>query len=260
MSSIDFAIFLSISFLKFNFLRSLRWTVRDIGIWMADEIAKIEGNEVTAGFVNRQSKDNISNNNKLAVRPTEKVAKFPKKVALKSPKKTGVKKKNYYNTKLSFSKDPRNPNVLANATATVTAAIESDVTESVTDADKGIGSGSEVVAIEISGSDVSLTLDEIESEAGEGSTEGGLDTETLLTDSEGEDDPDDSTLSSDLAAAEIGDENENEDEDEMEDVDVIAVTERSDDPFPAIDEGPTMMPVAVIAAVDMIKFSTFLMQ
>lgn len=231
---------------------------------MADEIAKIEGNEVTAGFVNRQSKDNISNNNKLAVRPTEKVAKFPKKVALKSPKKTGVKKKNYYNTKLSFSKDPRNPNVLANATATVTAtvtaAIESDVTESVTDADNGIGSGSEVEAIEISGSDVSLTLDEIESEAGEGSTEGGLDTETLLTDSEGEDDSDDSTLSSDLAAAEIGDENENEDEDEMEDVDVIAVTERSDDPFPAIDEGPTMMPVAVIAAVDMIKFSTFLMQ
>jgi hypothetical protein len=197
---------------------------------MADEIAKIEGNEVTAGFVNRISKDSSSNNNKLAVRPVEKVAKFPKKVALKSPKKTGVKKKNYYNTKLTFSKDPRNPNVIASATAA--ASIGAEVTDTGTD-DEDLETA------------VSLTLDEIESGIGSESALGASEEEGAV------EEEDDVAISEEEVRLETGD--------EMEDVDVLQLTERSDEIPSAADEAPTMMPVAVIAAVDMIKFSTLLM-
>lgn len=208
---------------------------------MADEIAKIEGNEVTAGFVNRISKDSSNNNNKLAVRPVEKVAKFPKKEALKSPKKTGVKKKNYYNTKLSFSKDPRNPNAIAIATAT--AALGAEVIGNDTDA----GSDNDSDTSEALRTAVSLSLDEIESGVGyepDGSS--------IASEASGEDSDD--VISSDdeeAIAQETGD--------EMEDVDVLQLTERSEELTPAADEAPTMMPVAVIAAVDMIRFSTILM-
>lgn len=231
--------------LNVSFLLVLRWTVRDIGIWMADEIAKIEGSEVTAGFVNRISKDSSSNNNKLAVRPVEKVAKFPKKEALKSPKKTGVKKKNYYNTKLSFSKDPRNPNAIAIATAT--AALGAEIigtdTDAGSDSDNDI-SGDTVEALETA---VSLSLDEIESGTGYESDGSSIAVEAS------EEDSDDVTSSGDeeVRAEETGD--------EMEDVDVLQLTERSEELSPAADEAPTMMPVAVIAAVDMIRFSTLLM-
>jgi hypothetical protein len=200
---------------------------------MADEIAKIEGNQVTAGFVNRISKDSSSNNNKLAVRPVEKVAKFPKKVALKSPKKTGVKKKNYYNTKLTFSKDPRNPNVIASAAAAASMGAQgAEVTDTVTDDDDLENT-------------VSLTLDKIES---------GIGSESALGASEEEDtveEEDDVSITEEEVPLETGD--------EMEDVDVLQLTERSDEISSAADEAPTMMPVAVIAAVDMIKFSTLLM-
>jgi hypothetical protein len=200
---------------------------------MADEIAKIEGNQVTAGFVNRISKDSSSNNNKLAVRPVEKVAKFPKKVALKSPKKTGVKKKNYYNTKLTFSKDPRNPKVIASAAAAASMGAQgAEVTDTVTDDDDLENT-------------VSLTLDKIES---------GIGSESALGASEEEDtveEEDDVSITEEEVPLETGD--------EMEDVDVLKLTERSDEISSAADEAPTMMPVAVIAAVDMIKFSTLLM-
>jgi hypothetical protein len=201
---------------------------------MADEIAKIEGNEVTAGFVSHISRDSGSNNNKLAVRPVEKVAKFPKKVALKSPKKTGVKKKNYYNTKLTFSKDPRNPNAIASTTATAIMGAEAKVTGTCTE-------DLETAA--------SLTLDEIESGVGIGT-----ESATGVSEEEGateEGEVDEVSVSDDEAPVEAGD--------EMVDVDVLQVTERSGELSSVTDEAPTMMPVAVIAAVDMIKFSTLLM-
>jgi hypothetical protein len=227
------------------FLLTRRWTVRDIGIWMADEIAKIEGNEVTAGFVNRVSKDSSSNNNKLAVRPVEKVAKFPKKVALKSPKKTGVKKKNYYNTKLTFSKDPRNPNAIASATAagTLGAGVLNKDTESET-----------ALANEQA---VSLSLDDIDIRVDGGSQEDG--TASGAFDGAAADEEEDNEDGTDASLSDTEEETPVETGDEMEDVDVLQLTERSDELSTAADDAPTMMPVAVIAAVDMIRFSTLLM-
>lgn len=215
---------------------------------MADEIAKIEGNEVTAGFVNRVSKDSSSNNNKLAVRPVEKVAKFPKKVALKSPKKTGVKKKNYYNTKLTFSKDPRNPNAIASATAagTLGAEVLNKDTESETALANEQG--------------VSLSMDDIDNRVNGGSQEDGTALgafDDAAADDEEEEDNEDGTDASMSDTEE--EETPVETGDEMEDVDVLQLTERSDELSTTADDAPTMMPVAVIAAVDMIRFSTLLM-
>ena len=229
-----------------HFLLTRRWTVRDIGIWMADEIAKIEGNEVTAGFVNRVSKDSSSNNNKLAVRPVEKVAKFPKKVALKSPKKTGVKKKNYYNTKLTFSKDPRNPNAIASATAA--GILGAEVLNKDTESETALTNEQAV----------SLSLDDIDNRVDGGSQEdstalGAFDGAAADEEEDNEDGTDASRSDTEEGETPI------ETGDEMEDVDVLQLTERSDELSTAADDAPTMMPVAVIAAVDMIRFSTLLM-
>lgn len=228
------------------FLLTRRWTVRDIGIWMADEIAKIEGNEVTAGFVNRVSKDSSSNNNKLAVRPVEKVAKFPKKVALKSPKKTGVKKKNYYNTKLTFSKDPRNPNAIASATAA--GILGAEVLNKETESETALANEQAV----------SLSLDDIDNRVNGGSQEDG--TALGAFDDAAADEEEDNEDGTDASMSDTEeDETPIETGDEMEDVDVLQLTERSDELSTAADDAPTMMPVAVIAAVDMIRFSTLLM-
>lgn len=206
-----------------------RWTVRDIGIWMADEIAKIEGKEVTAGFINNKSSDVDSNNNKLQVRNTEKVAKFVKKVALKSPKKSGVKKRNYYNTKLTFSKDPKNPNVLAAAaTASATAAIDAD--GSSMDTDESFVDG-------VVDNDVTVDNGIIDVE------EGRLSDSIAFTEFDQSEQDTDAEME-ELYEGEV-----------MEDVDVIDVLNR-EAPTSEPDEPPSMVPVYVITAIDLIKFST----
>ena len=214
-----------------------RWTVRDIGIWMADEIAKIEGFEVTAGFINNKSSDMDSNNNKLQVRSPEKVAKFVKKIALKSPKKTGVKKRNYYNTKLTFSKDPKNPNVLAAAATAATLTEEGDVDtvksvadgveDDVVSVDDGVDEAAEAEGdAEGSAEDSITSLDSVRTESDQYEQES---TDTVIEESyEG---------------------------DVMEDVDVIDILNGGITPSGA-DGPPSMVPVSVITAIDLIKFST----
>jgi hypothetical protein len=206
--------------------------VRDIGIWMADEIAKIEGHKVTAGFINNKSSDVDSNNNKLQVRSAEKVAKFVKKVALKSPKKTGVKKRNYYNTKLTFSKDPKNPNVLAAAaaaTATATAAVGTE---------EGAMNTVDIFVDGVEYDDV--TVDNEMNDVEEGSAE---DARTE-SDSYEHEDTDTLTEASEALEGEI-----------MEDVDVIDIVSSEVVPQ-GVHEAPSMVPVSVITAIDLIKFST----
>lgn len=195
---------------------------------MADEIAKIEGNEVTAGFINNKSSDVDSNNNKLQVRSAEKVAKFVKKVALKSPKKTGVKKRNYYNTKLTFSKDPKNPNVLAAAAAT--AAIG---------AEEGAINTAESIVDGVEYDDV--TVDNEMNSVEEGSAD---DARTESDSYEHED--------TDTMTEEASEESEGE---IMEDVDVIDIVSSEVVPQ-GVDEAPSMVPVSVITAINLIKFST----
>lgn len=195
---------------------------------MADEIAKIEGNEVTAGFINNKSSDVDSNNNKLQVRSAEKVAKFVKKVALKSPKKTGVKKRNYYNTKLTFSKDPKNPNVLAAAAAT--AAIG---------AEEGAINTAESIVDGVEYDDV--TVDNEMNAVEEGSAD---DARTESDSYEHED--------TDTMTEEASEESEGE---IMEDVDVIDIVSSEVVPQ-GVDEAPSMVPVSVITAINLIKFST----
>jgi hypothetical protein len=194
---------------------------------MADEIAKIEGHEVTAGFINNKSSDVDSNNNKLQVRSAEKVAKFVKKVALKSPKKTGVKKRNYYNTKLTFSKDPKNPNVLAAAAATAASGTE----EGAINAVESIVDGVEYDDV---------TVDNEMNDAEEGSA----DDARTESDSYEPDDTDTMREASEESEGEI-----------MEDVDVIDVVSSEVVPQ-GVDEAPSMVPVSVITAIDLIKFST----
>lgn len=209
---------------------------------MADEIAKIEGHEVTAGYINNKSSDINSNNNKLQVRSTEKVAKFVKKVALKSPKKTGVKKRNYYNTKLTFSKDPKNPNVLAVAAATATAtAIAAGVSgeEDEESAVDDIADGAEYNVV--SGDD---EIDDVEEGSAEdpSASPGGVRTDS---DQYGHEDMD--SLTAELYEGEV-----------MEDVEVevVDILSREISAFPESDEPPSMVPVSVITAIDLIKFST----
>jgi hypothetical protein len=199
---------------------------------MADEIAKIEGHEVTAGFINNKSSDFDSNNNKLQVRSAEKVAKFVKKVALKSPKKTGIKKRNYYNTKLTFSKDPKNPNVLATAAATATATAATGTEERVMKKVESLIDGVECDDV---------TVDNEMNDVEEGSAD---DARTESDSYEHED--------TDTMTEEASEESEGE---IMEDVDVIDIVSSEVVPQ-GVDEAPSMVPVSVITAIDLIKFST----
>lgn len=204
---------------------------------MADEIAKIEGQEVTAGFINNKSSDVNSNNNKLQVRSIEKVAKFVKKVALKSPKKTGVKKRNYYNTKLTFSKDPKNPNVLAAAAATATAAGVSGG-DDVNDGDD-IADGAEYNVV--SGDD------EIDNVEEGGAEEPSAFPDSVRTDSDQYEHDVIDSMTAELYEGEV-----------MEDVDVevVDILSRELSAVSQQDELPSMVPVSVITAIDLIKLST----
>lgn len=218
-----------------------RWSVRDIGIWMADEIAKTEGDKVTASFINSRpsNTEGNSNNNILVVRAVEKVAKFPKKVAQKAAKKSGVKKKNYYNTKLSFSKDPRNPNVAAAAVVAANDAIVTDVNDVFDSEDMEFLTSleSDDSASEIS--DVNLEDDLLSLDGGD---ENDIATETaeslLITETITDTDTDS----------------------EMEDVDVLDIVYRADEPS-SLDEvnvEPATVSVAIIGAAEMIKLSALL--
>lgn len=223
-----------------------RWSVRDIGIWMADEIAKTEGDKVTASFINSRpstadGSNSNNNNNKLVIRAVEKVAKFPKKVAEKAAKKSGVKKKNYYNTKLSFSKDPRNPNVAAAAIAVASGATVDSV----------IAADVEVVSnVEDEGSLTSLESVESASEEADGHPEGDL----LSLDS-GDDNGIVAETAESLQITEVIDDKDTD----MEDVDVLDVVYRTDEPsLDVVNEEPATVPVAVIGAADMIQLSALL--
>ena len=214
---------------------------------MADEIAKINTNTVTAGFINSKKVD--GNNNKLEVRDPEKQAKFPKKLTLKSPKKSGVKKKNYYNTKLTFSKDPKNPRVVAAAELAVNNTVLSsseellaDIISDLKEIDSNdmnniiVESNREVEVVLRGGIDIDLSLgkDVVEMREGDG---------------EGEEDSDEEEV--EISEDEIVGY-------EMEDVKIFEVAER-DMTFIADEEAsPVTMPISVIGAVDMIRFSTFL--
>ena len=211
---------------------------------MADEIAKIEGHEVTAGYINNKSSDVDSNNNKLQVRSIEKVAKFVKKVALKSPKKTGVKKRNYYNTKLTFSQDPKNPNVLAAAAAATASAAgvtgEDDVSavdEIVDGAKYNIVSGGDEIDDEEEGSaeDPSASPDGARTESDQYEQE-----------QEGID-----SMNAELHEGEV-----------MEDVEVevVDIINREISAVSELDEPPSMVPVSVVTAIDLIIFSAQLSQ
>ena len=196
---------------------------------MADEIAKIEGNEVTAGFINNKLSDADSNNNKLQVRSAEKIAKFVKKVALKSPKKTGVKKRNYYNTKLTFSKDPKNPNVLAAAAATATATAAIGTEEGAMNTVESVIDG-----VEYDDVTVDNEMNDVEV--------GSADDARAESDSDEHEDTD--TMTEEALEGEI-----------MEDVDVIDIVSSEVVPQ-GVDEAPSMVPVSVITAIDLIRFST----
>ena len=214
---------------------------------MADEIAKIEGYEVTAGFVNNKSPDVNSNNNKLQVRNAEKVAKFVKKVALKSPKKTGVKKRNYYNTKLTFSQDPKNPNVLAAATATATAtATAAGVSGDVSGED-------DVSAVDdiadradynvVSGDD---EIDNVE----EGSAEDpSAFPDSARPDSDQYENEDIDSMTAELYGGDVMEDVELE-------VEVVDIFSGEISPVSELDKPPSMVPVSVITAIDLITFST----
>lgn len=224
-----------------------RWSVRDIGIWMADEIAKTEGDKVTASFINSRpstadGSNNNNNNNKLVIRAVEKVAKFPKKVAEKAAKKSGVKKKNYYNTKLSFSKDPRNPNVAAAAIAVASG----------TTVDSVIAADVEVVSnVEDEGSSLtSPESDESASQEADGHPEG-----DLLSLDGGYDSGIVAETAESLQIIEVIDDKDTD----MEDVDVLDVVYRTDEPsLDVVNEEPATVPVAVIGAADMIQLSALL--
>lgn len=196
---------------------------------MADEIAKIEGNEVTAGFINNKLSDADSNNNKLQVRSAEKIAKFVKKVALKSPKKTGVKKRNYYNTKLTFSKDPKNPNVLAAAAATATATAAIGTEEGAMNTVESVIDG-----VEYDDVTVDNEMNDVEV--------GSADDARAESDSDEHEDTD--TMTEEALEGEI-----------MEDVDVIDIVSSEVVPQ-GVDEAPSMVPVSVVTAIDLIRFST----
>lgn len=213
---------------------------------MADEIAKTETNEVTPGFIHRKSEE--SNNNKLEVRKTERIAKFPKKAALKSPKKSGVKKKSYYNTKLTFSKDPRNPNNIAAAAAIESAdlsinddiSIDDDILSlaasfTATEVEQDIDNEVEVQVEEVV--EVQIEVEETLEKIGEvvSNDDKSIDAAIL---------PSDETFTL-LDDADV----------EMEDVDVLEVTERVED-ISKIE--PIAMSVAIIEAADMIKLSALL--
>ena len=214
---------------------------------MADEIAKINTNTVTAGFINSKKVD--GNNNKLEVRDPEKQAKFPKKLTLKSPKKSGVKKKNYYNTKLTFSKDPKNPRVVAAAELAVNNTVLSsseellaDIISDLKEIDSNdmnniiVESNREVEVVLRGGIDIDLSLgkDVVEMREGDG---------------EGEEDSDEEEV--EISEDEIVGY-------EMEDVKIFEVAERDMTSIADEEASPVTMPISVIGAVDMIKFSTFL--
>lgn len=221
--------------------------MRDIGIWMADEIAKINTNSITAGFINNKKID--SNNNKLEVRDPEKQAKFPKKLTLKSPKKSGVKKKNYYNTKLTFSKDPKNPSVLAAAKLAgnntvlssneeLIADIISDLTELDNNGVKCVEEKEvEVEVVQGEGVDVGLTLSQ--------------DNEVVFEKEEGEEDDEEEEEEVEVDREKIVGY-------EMEDVKIFEVAEREVTPVADEETALATMPISVIGAIDMIKLSTFL--
>ena len=202
---------------------------------MADEIAKIETNVITAGFINSKSE---GNNNKIEIRAPERTAKFPKKETLKSPKKSGVKKKNYYNTKLTFSKDPRNPNViaavaLAEAEALATAVNCSDENiQTVGDELDKMDKLNDVVDSDLVDVDPGLTGMEMEIHADE---EGVVEAEV-----------------------EGGEEEEGEEVsgNEMEEVDMIELREREQ--LVSEEVVVATLPIFVITASDMIKLSAFL--
>ena len=217
---------------------------------MADEIAKINTNTVTAGFINTKKVD--SNNNKLEVRDPEKQAKFPKKLTLKSPKKSGVKKKNYYNTKLTFSKDPRNPSVIAAAELAVNTTVLSsskellaDIISDLREIDSDdmnniiVESNKEVEVVLRGGVDIDFSLGkDVVVEMGEGDGEG---------EEEGDSDEEEVEISEDEIVGY-----------EMEDVKIFEVAERDMTSIADEEASPVTMPISVIGAIDMIKFSTFL--
>ena len=215
---------------------------------MADEIAKINTNTVTAGFINSKKVD--GNNNKLEVRDPEKQAKFPKKLTLKSPKKSGVKKKNYYNTKLTFSKDPKNPRVVAAAELAVNNTVLSSSEELLADIISDLK--------EIDGNDMNNIIVESNKEV-EVVLRGGVDIDFSLGkdvvvemgegDGEGEEDRDEEEV--EISEDEIVGY-------EMEDVKIFEVAERDMTSIADEEASPVIMPISVIGAIDMIIFSTFL--
>ena len=239
-----------INFLTYSFI-FIRWSVRDIGIWMADEIAKIETNEVSATFINSKVE---SNNNKIIVRDPEKQAKFPKKVALKSPKKTGVKKKNYYNTKLTFSKDPRNPKVEAAKNDALTSeSIATELSDELVELDLLENENAIADSDEVDG-DEGLEGNDENNDDGLGMSISDSDNEvTAVNNYENEsDDNDDHDYDGDKEETEesvmIGE--------EMMDVNVFERKETEE--VEVVEVAATTVPVSVIAAVDMIILSTFL--
>ena len=209
---------------------------------MADEIAKVEGHEVTAGYINNKSSDVNSNNNKLQVRSIEKVAKFVKKVSLKSPKKSGVKKRNYYNTKLTFSQDPKNPNVLAAtaATATATASAAGVLGEEV-DVSAVDEIADEAEYNTFSGDD---EIDDVEGGSAEDPSAypGGARTESDQYEQEDID-----SMNAELYEGEVM---------EYVEVEVVDIISRDISAVSELDEPPSMVPVSVITAIDLIIFST----
>jgi hypothetical protein len=226
---------------------------------MADEIAKTETNEVTPGFVHRKTID--SNNNKLEVRKSERIAKFPKKEALKSPKKVGVKKKNYYNTKLTFSKDPRNPSNIALTAAAITEDVSISDDVSITD-DVSISDGVSITDdVSISDNIVSLAppisytdVDKKEEIAIDEMVDIEVD-ETIQVIEEIVSSNDSSDVSEGII---LSDENIillDDPELEMEDVDMLEVISIEE---ALKEEAAPVMSVAIIEAVDMIKLSALL--
>lgn len=225
---------------------------------MADEIAKIETNTVIAGFINNKKAD--SNNNKLEVRDPERQAKFPKKVTLKSPKKSGVKKKNYYNTKLSFSKDPKNPNFVA-------AAVELAGYNAVLSAGENIAAEINAELADLDSNDVEGSV-EVETEGGDGddsaSSRGNMAVDQIEID-------EDNNNVRKNNVDEVEEEQEVEEEEdkikveeiigyEMEDVKILEVTEREEIQHEEEkeEEAVITMSVSIMSAVDMIKLSTLL--
>jgi hypothetical protein len=223
---------------------------------MADEIAKTDGKEVIAGF--KKQSENTMNNQKAKVRPIERTAKFPKKISAKPGKKSGVKTKNYYNTKLSFSKDPRNPANMVKegqdlpiTDGTILTIDELEGLEELlqpavregVDVEKDVEGDIEGV---IDSMEVSAIIDE-------SSTEESLalaDTDSSIL-SEKEESIEEDKIEEERTEEKIA---ETREEDEMEDVDVIEVI----DPLIPLTDGGIKMSVANIEAVDLIRLSSLL--